>query len=54
VREARVGYDVRYEYGGRQFTSRMDRDPGPFLRVAVNLQPVEGNEIGSPPPRRYR
>jgi uncharacterized protein YcfJ len=54
VREARVGYDVRYEYGGRQFTTRLDRDPGQFMRVAVNLQPVEGNEVAPPPARRYR
>ena len=32
VREATLGYDVRYEYGGRQFQTRMDRDPGRNLR----------------------
>ena len=48
VREARVGYDVRYVYNGREFQTRMDRDPGRFLRVAVNIEPREGNEI--PPP----
>jgi len=56
VREARVGYDVRYTYGGREFRTRLDRDPGQFLRVAINVQPVEGHEVaqGSPPPPRYR
>ncbi len=49
VREARIGYDVRYEYAGKQFTTRLDRDPGRFLRVRVDIQPVEGVE--DPPPR---
>ena len=50
VREARVGYDVRYVYNGREFRTRLDRDPGRFLRVAVNIEPREGDEL--PPPRR--
>jgi uncharacterized protein YcfJ len=49
VREATIGYEVRYEFGGRQFTTRMDRDPGRMLRVSVNVVPLEGNEM--PPPR---
>ena len=52
VREARVGYDVRYEYLGREFHTRLDRDPGRFMRVAVVVEPREGEEIPSPPPRR--
>ena len=52
VREARVGYDVRYVYNGREFTTRLDRDPGRFLQVAVNVVPAEGHEIPSVPPRR--
>ena len=51
VREARVGYDVRYVYNGREFATRLDRDPGRFLQVAVNVVPAEGHEI-APPPRR--
>jgi uncharacterized protein YcfJ len=58
VREARVGYDVRYVYNGREFHTRMDRDPGRFLRVAVNIEPREGEEIPPPgrrpPPPTYR
>ena len=54
VREARVGYDVRYSYGGREFTTRMDRDPGRNLRVSVSLVPVEGNEIDERPRPRPR
>jgi uncharacterized protein YcfJ len=49
VREATLGFDVKYEYGGRQFTTRLDRDPGRFLRVEVNVAPIEGAEM--PPPR---
>ena len=41
VREAAVGFDVRYEYAGRQFTTRMPQDPGRNLRVRVDVQPIE-------------
>jgi len=47
TREATVGYDVRYEYMGRQFTTRMARDPGRFVRVNVDIRPVE--EMPEPP-----
>lgn len=30
-----VGYDVVYEYNGRQFTTRMRNDPGEFVQVQV-------------------
>ena len=48
VREATLGYDVRYEYGGRQFSTRLDRDPGRALRVNVSIVPVEGHEMPAP------
>ena len=51
VREATVGYDVRYEYNGRTFTSRLDRDPGRNLRVRVDVTPEEGREVAPPPAR---
>ena len=58
VREARVGYDVRYVYNGREFSTRMDRDPGRSLEVAVKIEPREGREIPPrghrPPPPTYR
>ncbi|HUP98428.1 MAG TPA: glycine zipper 2TM domain-containing protein [Usitatibacter sp.] len=55
VREATLGYEVRYEYGGRQFTTRMDRDPGRNLRVNVSVAPAEGREMPpGPPPREPR
>ncbi len=50
VRDATVGYDVRYEYNGRQFVTRMPQDPGRFLRVRVDLQPVFEEPIAPPPP----
>lgn len=42
VREATIGYDVRYEFAGREFTTRLPRDPGRFLRVRVQVEPTEG------------
>lgn len=48
MREARVGFDVQYEYMGRRFTTRMPQDPGRFVRVNVEIHPVEGFEE---PPR---
>lgn len=33
-----VAYDVTYEYAGRRYTTRMDRDPGRWL--PVNVQPT--------------
>jgi uncharacterized protein YcfJ len=55
VREATLGYDVRYEYRGRTFMTRLARDPGRTLRVRVDVVPVEGAvEPPPPPPPRYR
>ena len=31
-----LGYDVTYRYGGREYTTHMDHDPGNRLRVRVN------------------
>lgn len=36
-----VGYDVRYQYNGRVYHTRMDRDPGPRVRVRVNVAVAE-------------
>ena len=35
-----VGYNVDYRYRGQHYSTRMDRDPGKQLRVAVNVSPV--------------
>lgn len=53
VREATVGYDVRYEYHGRQFTARMPRDPGRFIPVNVEVRPADAG-YDAPPPRGPR
>ncbi|MGY4516731.1 glycine zipper 2TM domain-containing protein [Lysobacter sp. HA18] len=33
------GYDVTYEYGGRQYTTRTAYDPGSRIRVRVDVRP---------------
>ena len=53
VREATVGYDVRYEYHGRQFQTRVERDPGRFLPVQVEVHPVEMRYDAPPPQPAY-
>ena len=40
VNDGRVtGYDVTYEYAGRQFTTRTDYHPGDRIRVRVDVRP---------------
>lgn len=36
---SRGGYDVTYEYNGRQYTRRMDYNPGDRIRVRVDITP---------------
>ena len=36
------GYDVTYEYAGREYMTRMPYDPGERLRVRVDVTPTEG------------
>ena len=50
VRESPVGYDVRYEYNGRQFVTRTPQDPGRFLHVHVEVQPVVEQPVAMAPP----
>ena len=38
-----VGYDVTYEYAGRQFTTRTDHHPGDRIRVRVD---VDRSDVG--------
>jgi len=54
TREAIVGYDVSYEYRGRQFTTRMPYDPGRMLPVRVDVAPVVNNPPAPPPPHGPR
>jgi len=58
TREAIVGYDVRYSYRGREFSTRLPENPGPTLRVEVDVrplveQPVERERPRSPSQPRY-
>ncbi len=53
LREATVGYQVRYEYHGRQFSTRVPREPGRFLPVEVEVRPAEMRD-DAPPPPAYR
>jgi len=46
MREAVVGYDVNYEYRGRQFSTRLPYDPGRNMQVRVDVAPV----VDAPPP----
>ena len=50
-----VGYDVRYEYNGREFRTRMPYDPGPQMAVNVEVRPPmpRDNAVGPRPPH-YR
>ena len=38
-REEIRGYDVRYSYHGREYSTRMNYDPGPTLQVEVGVRP---------------
>jgi uncharacterized protein YcfJ len=44
-----VGYDVTYEFRGQSFTTRMDYDPGPRLRVEPTVAPVTATPAGYAP-----
>lgn len=33
-----AGYDVRYEYQGREYVTRLDHDPGPTVRVGREIR----------------
>lgn len=39
-REEVRGYDVRYRYNGRDYTTRMSYDPGPTIPVQVDVRPA--------------
>jgi uncharacterized protein YcfJ len=50
-REEVRGYDVRYRYNGRDYTTRLSYDPGPTIPVQVEVRPqLRGNYYQ---PNRY-
>ena len=56
VRDVPAGYEVRYRYGNREFVTRMPFDPGPRVRVAVDVQAVTEPQPMPPqgvPPQTY-
>lgn len=53
-RERIVGYDVRYEYNGREFRARLPYDPGPEMPVNVEVRPPAANASLGPRRPAYR
>lgn len=50
-----VGYEVRYEYNGREFRTQMPYDPGPEMAVNVEVRPPAAREsIPRPRNPNYR
>jgi len=56
VENRTVGYNVTYEFGGKQYSVQMPQDPGPTLQLSVSpvgaqsqTQSYQGN-VGSLPP----
>ncbi|SDK38303.1 Uncharacterized conserved protein YcfJ, contains glycine zipper 2TM domain [Methylophilus rhizosphaerae] len=48
-----TGYVVNYEYQGRQYSTVMDRNPGAFMDVAVQVNP-QHYVLAQPMPAVYR
>lgn len=46
-REQVVGYDVRYNYNGREYVTRMSYDPGQTVPVEVNVRPQTRQPVPS-------
>ena len=54
ARERIVGYDVLYEYHGREMRARLPHDPGPQLAVNVEVRPPAAPARPYPVTPRYR
>ncbi len=55
TRDVVVGFDVRYEYNGREFRARLPDDPGPHMPVNVEVRPpAERTAYDGPRTPRYR
>jgi uncharacterized protein YcfJ len=56
ARELLVGYDVLFEFHGRQMRARMPYDPGPEMPVNVDVRPPAAQQPAGPGPTlpRYR
>lgn len=53
-KERIVGYEVRYEYNGREFRARMPYDPGKEMPVNVEVRPPMAPSSLAPRPPQYR
>ena len=53
-RERIVGYDVLYQYNGREFRARMPFDPGEEMPVNVEVRPPMAESTLAPRPPNYR
>ena len=53
-RERIVGYDVRYQYNGREFRTRMPYDPGQEMPVNVEVRPPVAPSAFGPRSPQYR
>ena len=53
-RERIVGYDVLYQYNGREFRARMPYDPGKEMPVNVEVRPPMAESTLAPRPPNYR
>lgn len=42
-----VGYNVIYEYAGKQYNVQMPNDPGPYVRLQI--RPIGANSLPAPP-----
>jgi uncharacterized protein YcfJ len=55
TRDRIVAYDVRYEYNGHEFQTRLGFDPGPEMPVNVEVRPPAGPRAAyGPTPPSYR
>lgn len=48
-----LGYDVRYEYDGREYVTRMDHEPGRTLRIGRDVRD-DGSPLDDTAPYRER
>lgn len=49
-----VGYNVTYEYAGKQYSAQMPNDPGQYVRIQVTPvgmvpSPADGGRVAAPP-----
>lgn len=49
AQERIVAYEVRYEYNGREFSTRMPYDPGPQMPVNVEVRPPHARDSRAGP-----